>query len=142
MKFNAFNKFISFDPRIIRHNECGLFERMFDCLDQAAKASCRSSKLEVLESLDAYAEECTRFSNLGFYNFRFIFRYGLIICLLVFTAFCAHHLTEPAKQLAFLIGTRLKDYSIRFGCGLKSAGRKLADYLSNLRILKIFKKYE
>ena len=83
---------------VLRNTENGLISRTYDCADQSAQSNCRASKLSLLESLDAYIEEYSGFSDLVLDNFRFIFLYYFLACSLAFVAFDAHHLVKFVKK--------------------------------------------
>ena len=86
----------------MRHAEHGMLNKMYDCTDNAARASCRGSKnsLSLFESIEAYMDdyEFSGFSDLVLDNFRFIFLYYFLFCSLVFVSFCVHHLVKYVKK--------------------------------------------
>ena len=80
------------------HGENGLAARLFDCIDKAARASCRRNEILMFETLEAYIDEYSGFSDLVLDNFRSIFLYYFLFCSLVFAAFSMYHLANLAKR--------------------------------------------
>ena len=92
------NWLLSFENRIMRQNEVGLTKMMYSCIDKAARASCRSSKIALYETVDEYTKEHEGFSDLIVANFRFLFLNFFIFCFLVLVAFWAHRLVIYGKE--------------------------------------------
>ena len=113
--------------RLMSYTENGLSERLVYCIDQAARSSCRNSKIELFESLDQYIEEYSGFSHLVLANFRFIFLYYILYCSLAFVAFGVHHLVKFVSKRAILLRSLARDYWAQ----LASGPRKLVVVLSS-----------
>ena len=109
----SFHCAILFEHRTQQLVENGLISKTHDCVDNLARTSCRASKVSQLESLEAYIEEYSGFSDLPLDNFRFIFLYYFLFCSLVFVAFGVHHLVKLVKKNATQIRSQLEVYANR-----------------------------
>lgn len=117
------------------YTENGLSERLVYCIDQAARSSCRNSKIELYETLDQYIELSSGFSDLCLQNFQYIFLYYLLYCSLVFVAFGVHHLVKFTRKRVIFLPSSLSDYRIRMASGrqkLTSCMSRLASCMSKL----------
>ena len=76
--------------------------RMYKCVDETAKASCRTSKIDLFGNLEQFINEYSGFSDLVFENFQSIFIYYGLFGALLFVAFCVH-LFYSAKLVSALI---------------------------------------
>ena len=99
---------ILLSDRIMRNAERGLMARLYDCIDTAASESCRTSKVTVFGTLEAYIDEHSHFANLVLDNFRFIFLYYFLACSLVFVAFAVHLLVKFDKMMHIVIFVKLR----------------------------------
>ena len=101
--------------RILRYLEMGMWSRLSQCTDESSRTSCRLSEISVFESLDEYIEEYSGFSDLELENFRFLFLYYALACLLTFTTFITHHLVKFIRKMHFFV------QSVLVGCFVRSS---------------------
>ena len=121
----------------MRYTEQGFFKNQNDCINRAARSSCRRSNVLLIESLDAYLDEAEGFSGLVFANFRQIFLFYSFFCLLLCVAFAVHHLAKLVKKLAIAGQSLLVDCCFVLASGLKKSVRHLANcYVNCYRTLK------
>lgn len=121
--------------RTMRHLEAGLFKRLYEgCIEQVGRDSFRASKMRLFESLEAYVNEYSGFSDLVLDNFWPIFRYYFFICSLVFVTFCAHHLTKLIEKRTIFVRLLLRFYMMRILSWVVGCISKARTFRSNLRL--------
>lgn len=109
-------------PSIRRHSENGLWNRMFDCTDSAAKAACRALKITVFETKEQYINDFSGSPDLVLNNFYFIFLYYFLFCSLIFAAFILHHLAKFISGRTFVRLT-LRHYFTEISARLREWAR-------------------
>lgn len=142
----------SIGKMVLRNSEAGIISRSYDCIDTAARASCRSSKISLFESLESYTEFSSGFTDLVVENFKYILLNYFLVCSLVFVAFGLHHLIKIAKSsptFLWLLSSsysltkrwarRLSSASKRYWSGFVSGCRIFARYLSSGEIFQRFR---
>ena len=119
----------SFLNRAMLHAEHGMLNKMYDCTDNASRASCRGSKISLFESIEAYVDEYLAFSDLVLGNFLFIFLHYFLFCSLVFVSFCVHHLVKFVKKRTVAVRPHRRLAAVLRGLAARQ-------YLSFSQILK------
>lgn len=121
--------------RLMRHSENGVIARTYECVDGAARDSCRKSGVSVFESLDeyidVYIQQYSGFADLGYDNFESIFLYYFLLCSLIFVAFSVHHLVKFARKNAILLRSLASDYWTQLTSGLRKLAVVLFSVLSS-----------